>query len=150
MISEQELFKYTYDANDNILEAYPLAWVIRSQKKVGKLDSDEPLGEGCRDSDYTATFSVVRHRPPEMVHDYNLDGIQLNPIQLVSFGIVGLNKDKFIYELEGNGKIDPHGLFRAPTTITDRKFTIVKWTVFEDTKKGILPLYQDFSIVMLD
>ena len=68
----------------------------------------------------------------------------------MSFGIVGLNKDKIIYELEGNGKIDPHGLFKAPTTITDRKFTIVKWTVFEDTKKGILPLYQDFSIVMLD
>ncbi len=151
LINEQDLFLFTFDTNDSKIEAYPASWVMRSQKKAGDIIVDPQwLGGGCRDSDYTTTLSLERHRMPEMIHDYSADGVRLGQGQIVSFGLVDLSGNPITYDLEGNGKIQPDGLFAAPIGTTDRKFTIVKWTVFQQNKKGIFPAYQDFTIVLLD
>lgn len=151
LINEQDLFLFTFDAKDSKIEAYPASWVIRSQKKAGDIIVDPQwLGGGCRDSDYTTTLSLERHRMPEMIHDYNADGVRLGQSQIVNFGLVDPSGNPIIFDLEGNGKIQPDGQFSAPLGTTDRKFTIVKWTVFQQNKKGIFPYYQDFTIVLLD
>lgn len=156
-ITEQDLFNYTNDPYDQKSEAFPVEWIMRCQKKVGKLpkltedEPELPLGNGCRDSDYTTGLFVKRLRLPEMFHNYNIDGTHLSPGQKTTFAPLGhFSADKIIYDWEGKAPVSPTGIFKAPATITDRKFEIIKWTILEENKNGIFPAFEDFAIVILD
>jgi hypothetical protein len=85
-----------------------------------------------------------------MFHNVGSDGVRLSPGQQVSFGPIGHDIVQTMFDVEGNGKVDEHGMYRAPLAATDRKFDVVKWTVYKDSKKGIVPSWMDFAIVLLD
>jgi hypothetical protein len=148
LITEQELFLATFDPMDQKAEAHLAAWIIHTVKKAGQVIADW-LGGGCRDSDYTAGISVMRHRIPEMIHTIGVDGAQLSPDQRAGFGLVGAGLI-VQYDVEGAGKVSVDGVYEAPEDVSERKFDIVKWTVSTETKRGIEPLYSDFAVVVLD
>jgi hypothetical protein len=151
LISEQKLFEYTFDVGDNLSQTPPLAeYMMRCQKKAGTTIAPGFLGGGCRDSDYSTGLSIQRHRVPGAIHDVSIDGIRLSPGQEVSFGRKAFNEKIIFDPLEGPGRMQPDGLYKAPDEITDRKFSIIKWTVYQENKKGIFPAYGDFTVVLLD
>jgi hypothetical protein len=150
LITEADLFAYTFDPNDAVSFVVPAQWLTREQKKAGEKLVDI-LGGGCRDSDYSVNFSLTRFRAPEMVHTQ--DGFQLNYGQEINFGATGPGIAFIDYEVVGNGnpgKVDLTGMYRAPLDSTDRKYDVIEWTVFRDTTAGRKPWYKDFAIVLLD
>jgi hypothetical protein len=157
LVSEQDLFIFTFDPNDNISLVNPPNWILLEQKKKGdNISTDRDgvawLGGGCRDSNYSTNFSLQRLRVPEMVHDYSADGILLGASQEINFGLVSLDPNiRTVFDpVEGDGGLQPNGLYEAPSAPSDQKFNIIKWTVYQETPKGIITLWRDFSIVLLD
>lgn len=149
LASGADLFLYSLDPHDAEQDFYPAAWVMHMKKRAGQRVS-EWLGEGCRDSDYSVTLALHRHRVPEMFHNAASDGLRLAPGQRVTFGPIGHDVDLHTYEVEGAGQITPLGLYEAPATSTDRRFDVVKWTVYRDTKRGREAVFTDFAVVLLD
>jgi len=153
LFSESELFLITLDPNDTLQEppSAPADWIWRTRKKAGEIIAPGWLGGGCRDSDYSAVFSPFRHRVPEMFHNTGVDGLRLSPGQRATFGPIGHDVARRTYEIDGRaGGITPLGEYAAPMTPTDKKFDVVKWTVYRDTKNGIEEAWTDFAIVLLD
>jgi hypothetical protein len=151
--TSDRLYLNTQDANDQKSEAYPAEWIKRHHKKAGDQNKiSDWLGGGCRDSDYTALFQLTRHRVPEMFHNVGSDGTLLAPGQIASFGpLTNFTPAAVTYENLYEGKVDEHGEFLAPASVSQRKYDIVKWTVYRDIpESGIQEAFEDFAVVILD
>jgi len=147
--SATDLFGYTFDPADQLSEVYPAAWISRVQKKKGEMLWDW-LGGGCRDSDYSSGFNITRLRQNDAVRFVDNDGIALTANQVASFAPLVAPGITVTYTLEGPGTYNPMGQYEAPDTIGKQRFAVLRWTAHESTTQGLIDIWSDFAVIILD